>query len=135
MLFKVCAVSHTKRYVLLHKNIYLLTVNQTNQSELPVHPRIQLLYSGSIISVEFGDAVAVCARGTPRHNVCEILFTPPAASEYRDRVVLKTTASDRTLGVGVNLSTNHLLVLTASTMMKVFLDLDKIQNFHPEYVP
>jgi len=39
-------------------------VLQTSQPGPPVHPRIQLMYGGSIISVQFGDAVALCARGS-----------------------------------------------------------------------
>jgi len=35
----------------------------TSRPGPPVHPRIQLIYGGSIISVQFGDAVALCARG------------------------------------------------------------------------
>lgn len=54
-------------------------------------------------------------------------------SEYRDRLELKSSG-DRTLGVGVNLSTNFLLILTATNMMKVSLDLDKIKAFRPELV-
>ena len=52
-------------------------------------------------------------------------------SEYRDRLELKSS-NDRTLGVGVNLSTNLLLILTATNMMKVSQDLDKIKGFRPE---
>ncbi|KAF8163334.1 methyltransferase type 11 [Crassisporium funariophilum] len=87
----------------------------TSRPGPPVHPRIQLIFAGSIVSVQFGDAVALCAR----------------VSEYRDRLELKSH-SDRTLGVGVSLSTNVLLILTATTMMKVTLDFEKIQSFIPE---
>lgn len=52
-------------------------------------------------------------------------------SEYRDRLELKA-ANDRTLGVGVSPTTNLLLILTATTMMKVVVDLEKIQAFKPE---
>ncbi|KAJ3516620.1 hypothetical protein NLJ89_g1011 [Agrocybe chaxingu] len=86
----------------------------TSKPGPPVHPRIQPIHGGSIVSVQFGDAVALCAR----------------QSEYRDRLELKS-ASDRTLGVGVSSSTNLLLILTATTMMKVSLDLEKIQAFIP----
>jgi len=55
----------------------------------------------------------------------------PLDSEYRDRLELKSS-NDRTLGVGVNLSTNLLLILTATNMMKVSQDLDKIKDFRPE---
>jgi nuclear pore complex protein Nup133 len=67
--------------------------------------------------VQFGDAVALCAR----------------QSEYRDRLELRSI-SDRTLGLGVSLSSSLLLVLSATTMMKVSLDLDRIEAFKPEYV-
>ncbi|KAH9484254.1 Nucleoporin nup132 [Psilocybe cubensis] len=97
------------------KHLYSVPYQTTSKPGPPVHPRIQLIYSGSIISVQFGDAVALCARG----------------SEYRDRLELKGI-NDRTLGVGVSLTTNLLLILTANTMMKVSLDLDKIQSFRPE---
>lgn len=95
----------------------MLTVVQTNKPGLPVHPRIQLIYEGSIISVQFGDAVALCAR----------------QSEYRDRLELRSI-SDRTLGLGVSFSSSLLLVLSATTMMKVSLDLERIEAFKPEYV-
>lgn len=65
--------------------------------------------------MQFGDAVALCARD----------------SEFRDRLELRS-ANDRTLGLGVSLSSNLLLVLTATTMVKVSLDLEKIQEFTPE---
>ncbi|KAF9533020.1 hypothetical protein CPB83DRAFT_903494 [Crepidotus variabilis] len=87
----------------------------TSQPGPPVHPRIQLIYGGSIVSVQFGDAVALCARD----------------SEYRDRLELKS-ANDRTLGVGVSPTNNFLIILTATTMMKVSLELEKIQGFRPE---
>ena len=100
-----------------------------------MHPRIQLVYGGSIISVQFGDAVALCARGLQFYAPTN-LFSESGnvlESEYRDRLELKSS-SDRTLGVGVNLSTNSLLILTATNMMKVSLDLDKIKAFKPELV-
>ncbi len=100
-----------------------------------MHPRIQLVYGGSIISVQFGDAVALCARGLQIYTSTN-LFSESGnvlESEYRDRLELKSS-SDRTLGVGVNLSTNFLLILTATNMMKVSLDLDKIKAFKPELV-
>ena len=36
---------------------------QTSSSGAPEHPRIQLIQNGTLISVQFGDAVALCARG------------------------------------------------------------------------
>ncbi|KDR81643.1 hypothetical protein GALMADRAFT_239719 [Galerina marginata CBS 339.88] len=97
------------------KHLNSVPYQTTSKPGPAVHPRVQLIYGGFIISVQFGDAVALCARG----------------SEYSDRLELKST-NDRTLGVGVSPSTNLLLLLTASTMMKVSLDLEKIQAFMPE---
>ncbi|KAF8910963.1 methyltransferase type 11 [Gymnopilus junonius] len=97
------------------KHLNSVPFQTTSKPGPPVHPRIQLIYGGYIISVQFGEAVALCARG----------------SEFSDRLELKST-NDRTLGVGVSPSTNLLLVLTASTMMKISLDLERIQAFKPE---
>lgn len=36
--------------------------------------------------------------------------------------------------MGVLESQSELLILTAMTMMKVTLDYDRVENFHPEYV-
>lgn len=52
-------------------------------------------------------------------------------SEYQDRLELKSTI-DRTLGVGVSQTDNTLLVLTASTLMKVHLNMERILAFNPE---
>ncbi len=83
------------------------------------------------MSVQFGDAVAFVARGC--YPVFAFLSSNilDLGSEYRDRLELKII-KDRTLGLGVNLSSNFLLILTATTMMKVCLDLDKINAFKPE---
>ncbi|PPR00501.1 hypothetical protein CVT24_005524 [Panaeolus cyanescens] len=97
------------------ENFTMVPYQTTNQPGPPVHPRIQHLFSGSIVSVQFGDAVALCARNT----------------DYRDRLELKQGV-DRTLGVGVSTATNTLLILTATTMMKVTMDLEKIQNFRAD---
>ncbi|KII88453.1 hypothetical protein PLICRDRAFT_110437 [Plicaturopsis crispa FD-325 SS-3] len=86
----------------------------TSSSGAPMHPRIQLISGGELVSIQFGDAVALCARD----------------SKYADRVELKS-ATDRTLGVGVA-EEGALLVLTAATMMRVLVDTDKIKSFDPE---
>lgn len=52
-------------------------------------------------------------------------------SDYRDRLALKST-SDRTLGVGVYESEGTLLMLTASTMARVVVEVDKIGSFDYE---
>jgi nuclear pore complex protein Nup133 len=54
-------------------------------------------------------------------------------SDYQDRLELKWN-NNRTLGFGVISSTNALLILTATTMMKIKLDLDVIQAFHAEWI-
>ncbi|KAJ7774888.1 hypothetical protein B0H16DRAFT_78349 [Mycena metata] len=87
----------------------------TSTSGAPVHPRIQVLLDGQLISVQFGDAVALCARD----------------SDYRDRIELKS-ASDRTLGVGVVQNESALLILTAATMMKAQIDMENVLVFDSE---
>lgn len=52
-------------------------------------------------------------------------------TEYMDRLELKS-ATDRTLGVGVLGSEGELLILTAATMMKVYVDMDQIAKFDKE---
>lgn len=47
-----------------------------------------------------------------------------------DRLELKS-ATDRTLGVGVE-GESEFLVLTAATMMKAYVDMDQIAQFDPE---
>ncbi|KAF8077905.1 hypothetical protein FPV67DRAFT_1405325 [Lyophyllum atratum] len=81
----------------------------TSSSGAPMHPRIQLALDGALISVQFGDAVAFCARDV----------------DYRERLELKS-ATDRTLGVGVSRDDGPLLVLTATAMLKVTINLDKV---------
>ncbi|KAJ6547586.1 hypothetical protein B0H19DRAFT_1266498 [Mycena capillaripes] len=87
----------------------------TSTSGAPVHPRIQVLLDGQLISIQFGDAVALCARD----------------SDYRDRIELKS-ASDRTLGVGVVQNDSALLILTAATMMKAQIDMDNVLVYNSE---
>ncbi|KIK57777.1 hypothetical protein GYMLUDRAFT_45965 [Collybiopsis luxurians FD-317 M1] len=87
----------------------------TSSSGAPMHPRIQILPDGLLVSIQFGDAVALCARG----------------SDYQERLELKS-ATDRTLGVGVMQQDSVVLVLTAATMMKVNIDVDSVLTFDPE---
>lgn len=44
---------------------------------------------------------------------------------YRERLELKSS-TDRTLGIGASQNDGPLLVLTAATMMKVTINLDKV---------
>lgn len=50
---------------------------------------------------------------------------------YQDRLELKS-AADRTLGVGVIEAESAVLVLTAATMMKAYVDMDRVAEFDPE---
>ena len=53
-------------------------------------------------------------------------------TEYMDRLELRNS-TDRTLGLGVLPSAGgELLVLTAATMMKVYVDMDQIAKFDRE---
>lgn len=53
---------------------------QTLSSGAPEHPRIQLVQNGALISVQFGDAVALCARGMSNSDY-----------SYRILLILKQT--------------------------------------------
>lgn len=37
---------------------------QTSSSGAPMHPRIQSVRDGALIAIQFGDAIALCARGS-----------------------------------------------------------------------
>ena len=56
-------------------------------------------------------------------------------SAFRHRLELKSEV-DRTLGVGVGTvgSESAVLILTATTMIKAFLEIDHIHEFTPESV-
>ncbi|TFK55057.1 hypothetical protein OE88DRAFT_1674600 [Heliocybe sulcata] len=86
----------------------------TSSSGAPIRPRMTLMASGSLVAVQFGDAVALCSRET----------------EYRDRIALKS-ASDRTLGLGAVEQGSELLIMTATTIMKVVVDMEKVADFDP----
>ncbi|KAF7294905.1 Methyltransferase type 11 [Mycena indigotica] len=87
----------------------------TSGSGAPMHPRVQVLLDGQLISVQFGDAVTLCSRD----------------SQYSDRIELKST-SDRTLGVGVIHNESSLLIMTAATMIKAQVNMEAIQDFNSE---
>jgi hypothetical protein len=57
-----------------------------------------------------------------------------AESEYQDRLELKS-GRDRTLGVGVadGDADGALFLLTASALLRVSLDVEKVVKFDPEY--
>ncbi|KAH9966798.1 Non-repetitive/WGA-negative nucleoporin C-terminal-domain-containing protein [Russula dissimulans] len=85
-------------------------------SEAPMHPQLRLMLGGAILVVQFGDAIAFCSRD----------------NDFKDRIELKSS-TDRTLGVCVEDSRSCLLVLTASTVMKVTLDFDQVEKFDSEH--
>lgn len=96
-----------------------------------MHPRIQLILGGQMISIQFGDAVALCARGLFKYRDKTIhrSISPTLDLDYRDRLELKS-ATDGTLGVGVVQSESTLLVLTAATMMKVHINMDRVLTYN-----
>ncbi|TCD68905.1 hypothetical protein EIP91_009455 [Steccherinum ochraceum] len=97
------------------KDVRSVPYQSTSSSGAPTHPRLQLLAENKIVVIQFGDTVAICSRDTV----------------YMDRLELKSS-SDRTLGVGVMAGNNDLLVLTAATLMKTWVDTDAVQRFDPE---
>jgi nuclear pore complex protein Nup133 len=86
---------------------------------------------GQLVSVQFGDAVALCARGTHDASAFNSSSNLSADSDYLDRIELRS-ASDRTLGVGVVQNESALLILTAATMVKAQIDMDKVVIFNSE---
>ncbi|KAK0500496.1 hypothetical protein EDD18DRAFT_1307884 [Armillaria luteobubalina] len=87
----------------------------TSSSGAPMHPRLQLIQDGKLIAIQFGDAMALCAT----------------ESQYKDRLELRSKA-DRTLGVGITHSDSAILMLTAATMMKVHIDMDKVKTVNSQ---
>jgi hypothetical protein len=77
----------------------------------------------------------VCSRSVPYLPTCShyayIAESQPIDNEYQDRLELKSN-SDRTLGVGVIEAESAVLVLTAATMMKAYVDMDRVAEFDPE---
>ncbi|GBE81938.1 hypothetical protein SCP_0403120 [Sparassis crispa] len=87
----------------------------TARSGAPMHPRLQLMLGGQLVAIQFGDAVTICARD----------------NDYMDRLALKSKR-DRTLGVGVVEGNTELLILTAGTTMKAYIDMDQVARFDAE---
>jgi nuclear pore complex protein Nup133 len=111
----------------------MLIILKTATSGAPAHPRIYFLATGAVAVVQFGDAVTFIARGTLASNKKKfrVCSHQKIDSNYRDRLELKSV-TDRTLGVGVYESDRTLLMLTASTMMRVMVDVEKIETFDYE---
>ena len=74
------------------------------------------------------------------HSALEVLdfisrlllsLTPATDNPYQERIELKSNA-DRTLGVGVIEAESAILVLTAATMMKAYVDMEQVEEFDPE---
>ncbi|KAI0094031.1 Non-repetitive/WGA-negative nucleoporin C-terminal-domain-containing protein [Irpex rosettiformis] len=111
-----------------NEKIVKVPYQSTSSSGAPMHPRMQLLSkvgpSGSIIAIQFGETVVLCAPLT----------------EYTDRLELKS-ATNRTFGVAVlpledeekdeGLGEKNLIVLAASTLMRVLVDRDHVAQFKP----
>ncbi|KAF8921233.1 hypothetical protein CPB85DRAFT_1428242 [Mucidula mucida] len=119
------SINATRRfYALLHLR-HLGTFNaeachsvpyqSTSSSGAPMHPRVQLILGGDIISVQFGDAIALVAT----------------RSEYQDRLELKSSF-DRTLGVGISNAESTILVLTSGVMLKAHIDSNNIRDVNLE---
>ncbi|PBL03649.1 hypothetical protein ARMGADRAFT_1095393 [Armillaria gallica] len=90
----------------------------TSSSGAPMHPRLQLIQDGKLVAIQFGDAITLCAT----------------ESQYKDRLELRSKA-DRTLGVGITHSDSAILMLTAATMMKVHIDMDKVKTVNSQTGP
>ncbi|KAI0273769.1 Non-repetitive/WGA-negative nucleoporin C-terminal-domain-containing protein [Gloeopeniophorella convolvens] len=97
-------------------NVPYQSVSTFGASEAPMHPQLRLMLGGSMLVVQFGDAIAFCSRD----------------NDFKDRIELKS-ATDRTLGICVVDGQSESLVLTASTLMKVAIDFDQVQKFDPEH--
>ena len=77
----------------------------------------------------------MCSRFDPLLFGSRLTDLRNVDTEYMDRLELRNS-TDRTLGLGVLPSAGgELLVLTAATMMKVYVDVDQIAKFDPECVP
>jgi nuclear pore complex protein Nup133 len=122
------------RYIslLYYRSItYLDTEKTFRASEAPMHPQLRLMLEGAILIVQFGDAIAFCSRGSQSRFRLRHWSHFFLDNDYKDRIELKSS-TDRTLGVCVADAQSFLLVLTASTIMKVALDFDQVQTFDSE---
>ncbi|KAF7796965.1 hypothetical protein EIP86_008153 [Pleurotus ostreatoroseus] len=92
------------------RKVVKVPYQSTSSSGAPMHPKMQTLLNGNVISIQFGDAVVLCA--------------PELKS-----------AKDRTFGVGILRGEDELMVLTSGTLMKVNVEADQIANFLPTFPP
>ncbi|KAH8116942.1 Non-repetitive/WGA-negative nucleoporin C-terminal-domain-containing protein [Phellopilus nigrolimitatus] len=77
-----------------------------------IHPRLRLLEKGLVYCVEFGDAVAFVAKDT----------------QYANILTLKSL-QDRTFGCGVVNDSAEMLFMNSDVLMKVAVDVEKINSF------
>ncbi|KAI0302174.1 Non-repetitive/WGA-negative nucleoporin C-terminal-domain-containing protein [Russula brevipes] len=114
--YNVAQISMSSGLLQVEKLIGVPYQSTFRASEAPMHPQLRLMLGGAILIVQFGDAIAFCSRD----------------NDFKDRIELKSS-TDRTLGVCVADAQSFLLVLTASTIMKVALDIDQVQAFDSEH--
>ena len=50
--------------ILLDSIIYTAVIKTFRASEAPMHPQLQLMLGGALFVVQFGDAIAICSRGS-----------------------------------------------------------------------
>ncbi|TFY65035.1 hypothetical protein EVJ58_g2238 [Rhodofomes roseus] len=97
------------------KTVRAVPYQSISTSGAPMHPRLQRIHNGEVFAIQFGDAVTICAID----------------AEYMDRLMLKS-ATDRTLGVGVIDGESELLILTAATLMKAYINMKRVAEFEPK---
>ncbi|KAH9981165.1 Non-repetitive/WGA-negative nucleoporin C-terminal-domain-containing protein [Lactifluus volemus] len=110
-IYNVAQISMSAGILQVEKLIGVPYQSTFRASEAPMHPQLRLMLGGAILVVQFGDAIAFCSRD----------------NDFKDRIELKSS-TDRTLGICVADTQSYLLVLTASTTMKVTLDLIKSKS-------
>ncbi|KAI9509614.1 Non-repetitive/WGA-negative nucleoporin C-terminal-domain-containing protein [Russula earlei] len=115
-IYNVAQISMSSGLPQVEKLIGVPYQSTFSASEAPMHPQLRLMLGGAILIVQFGDAIAFCSRD----------------NDFKDRIELKSS-TDRTLGVCVEDAQSCLLVLTASTVMKLILDFDQVEKFDSEH--
>lgn len=115
-IYYVAQISMSSGLLQVQKLIGVPYQSTFRSSEAPMHPQLRLMLGGAILVVQFGDAIAFCSRD----------------NDFQDRIELKSS-TDRTLGVCVADAQSSMLVLAASTIMKVTLDFDQIKKFDSDH--
>ncbi|KAN0123739.1 Non-repetitive/WGA-negative nucleoporin C-terminal domain containing protein [Russula decolorans] len=114
--YYVAQISMSSGLLQVQKLISVPYQSTFRSSEAPMHPQLRPMLGGAILVVQFGDAIALCSRD----------------NDFQDRIELKSS-TDRTLGVCVEDAQSCVLVLAASTIMKVTLDFDQIEKFDSDH--